>query len=366
MNRYTFKSWAWTVTALLALAMGAAGCRHQAARTDQQIATDVQAKIRSESALANQNIQVSVANGVATLSGTVTDDASRALAGNDSGAVDGVKTVVNNLTVQPQQTPQAEPAQATPQSAPSPRKSHPGEDKASRHQRAQAPPEPTEPATAEPPTQEAQAPAPPPQPAPPPPPQVVVKQVTLPAGTEIPVRITETLDSKTAQPNDVFHGSVASDLGTRGVIAIPQGTPVTGRIVDAKEAAHFKGNALLTLELTWLQLRGQKITLVTDNYSKTGAGRGANTAKKAGGGALAGALIGALAGGGKGAAIGALAGAAAGTGVNAATRGEQAVIPTETLVNFHLESPLTMTVTMPPQGDPLQGQEDPQLQHRQP
>src|SRR4051795_13452634 len=80
----------------------AAGCKTQpSARTDQQIATDVQAKISGESALASQNIQVSVANGIATLSGTVTDDASRALAGNDSGTVDGVKTVVNNLTVQP-------------------------------------------------------------------------------------------------------------------------------------------------------------------------------------------------------------------------------------------------------------------------
>ncbi|HUY94514.1 MAG TPA: BON domain-containing protein [Terracidiphilus sp.] len=363
MNRYSLKSWAWTGAVLLVLVVGVAGCRQQPARTDQQIATDVQTKIKSESALATQNIQVSVANGVATLSGTVTDEASRALAGNDSGTVDGVKTVVNNLTVQPQQAAQAEPAPAQPEPEPAPRKSHPGEDKASRHQRAQAPPEPVEPAPSAPPTQETQVQPPPP---PPPPPQVIVKQVTLPAGTEIPVRITETLDSKTAQPNDVFHGSVASDLGTRGVIAIPQGTPVNGRIVDAKEAAHFKGNALLTLELTWLQLRGQKITLVTDNYSKTGAGRGANTAKKAGGGALFGTLIGALAGGGKGAAIGALAGAAAGTGVNAATRGEQAVIPTETLVNFHLESPLTMTVTMPPQGDPLQDQQEPQLQQRQP
>ncbi len=31
----------------------------------------------------------------------MSDDASRALAGNDSGTISGVKTVVNNLTVQP-------------------------------------------------------------------------------------------------------------------------------------------------------------------------------------------------------------------------------------------------------------------------
>ena len=82
-----------------------------------------------------------------------------------------------------------------------------------------------------------------------------------------------------------------------------------GRVVDAKDAAHFKGNALLSIELTQVNARGQKIALVTDSYSKTGTGRGKNTAEKAGGGALFGAIIGALAGGGKGAAIGTLAGA---------------------------------------------------------
>ena len=104
---------------VLALVLGlAVGCKNQpASRTDQQISTDVQAKINGEGALNGQNIQVSVANGVATLSGTVTDEASRALAGNDSGTVDGVKTVVNNLTVQPAQQTTAAPAAPPAQSA---------------------------------------------------------------------------------------------------------------------------------------------------------------------------------------------------------------------------------------------------------
>ena len=122
----------------------------------------------------------------------------------------------------------------------------------------------------------------------------------------VAVRITETLDSKTAQPNDVFHGSIAGDLSSQGVIVIPRGAPVMGRIVDAREAAHFKGNSLLSLELTELTARGQNVTLVTDTYSKEGAGRGKNTAEKVGGGAALGSIIGALAGGGKGAVIGGL------------------------------------------------------------
>ena len=90
---------------LLALIL-IAGCKNPlsvqqpVARTDQQVTSDIQAKIQGESALAGQNIQVSVSNGVATLNGMVSDDASRALAANDSGTVSGVRTVVDNLTVQ--------------------------------------------------------------------------------------------------------------------------------------------------------------------------------------------------------------------------------------------------------------------------
>jgi hypothetical protein len=366
----------WTGVILLTVVVGlAAGCKTQqsAPRTDQQIASDIQTKIKGESALAQQNIQVSVSNGVATLNGTVTDDASRSLAANDSGTIGGVKTVINNLTVQSGATPapapitaQAaapEPVQAPARSAG--RQSRDDRKKRSPYHRdendsASAPLTPVNQQVA----QSNNTPPPPPvQAAPPPPPQPVVRDVTIPAGTVIPIRITEALDSKTAQTNDAFHGALAADLGTQGVIALRRGAPVVGRIIDVREAAHFKGQSLLSLELTDIQRGGQKIPVTTDAFTKQGAARGKNTATKAGGGAAFGAIIGALAGGGKGAAIGGLAGAAAGTGVNAATRGEQTVIQTETLINFQLQSPITVRVTIPPPGsDQQDDSNDPQLQ----
>ena len=326
----------------------------QEARTDPQITGDIQAKIQGESALGGQNIQVSVSNGVATLSGTVADEASRALAGNDSGTVLGVKTVVNNLIVQPAQHASAPPPARAP-------KEQPRHDRVSHEQAGSAPlPAPMSQPANNAPAASSQPSAPPPAP-----PRPVTQQLTLDAGTVVPVTLTEALDSKTAQPNDVFHATVSSDLMSHGIVAIPRGTPVLGRVVDVKEAAHFKGNALLTIELTELTERGRKISLVTDSYSKTGAGRGKNTAEKAGGGAALGAIIGALAGGGKGAAIGAAAGAGAGTGVNAVTRGQQAQIPSESQLQFQLQSPITVTVTTTAGGrsdyDP---NSEPQLQQR--
>jgi hypothetical protein len=365
--------------ALLAVVVGlAAGCKMKqpSAPSDQQIASDIQTKIKGESALAQQNIQVGVVNGIATLNGTVSDEASRALAANDSGTIPGVKTVINNLTVQsaavapvtsPQQTAQADVAAP----APEPSRSRDRDSRADRKKKHDYSREDSGPANApvtpayEPSSQADNTPPPPPvQAAPPPPPQPVVREVTIPAGTVVPVRITETLDSKTAQTNDAFHGALAADLGTQGVIALRRGAPVVGRIIEAREAAHFKGQSLLSLELTDIQRGGQKIPVTTDAYTKQGSARGKNTATKAGGGAAFGAIIGALAGGGKGAAIGGLAGAAAGTGVNAATRGEQTVIQTESMVNFQLQAPITVRVTIPPPGSDARDDDsnDPQLQ----
>jgi hypothetical protein len=346
---------------LLALSL-VSGCKNQqpAARTDQQMAGDIQAKIQAESALASQNIQVSVANGVVTLNGTVSDEASRALAANDSGTIDGVKTVVNNLTVQ----------SATQHSAPAPAPA-PAETRKPevRHDRrpvqAQAAPAPQpapQPIYNAPPQQQVAV-APPP--APPAPPKPVTQQYTFDSDTVVPVTITEALDSKTAQPNDAFHATLASDLVSNGVVVIPRGSAVMGRVVEVHEAAHFKGSALLTIELTQLSARGRQISLVTDSYSKEGAARGKNTAVKAGGGAALGAIIGAIAGGGKGAAIGAAAGAGAGTGVNAVTRGEQVQIQSETRLEFRLKSPITVSITTTPGvRQPYDPNSQPSLQQR--
>jgi hypothetical protein len=319
--------------------------------SDQQVTSDVQAKINAESALNGQNVQVGVAGGVVTLNGTVQDEASRALAAADTGSVNGVRTVINNLTVAPPKVAEKTP----PPKVERPR--HKQEAKMS-------PPPPPPPQQQAPPSQDAvQTVAPPP---PPPPPAPVAKTVTLPAGTVIPVRMTDTLDSATTQPNTPFHGSLAADLIVDGMIAAPRGSNVVGRVITAKDATHFSGSSELAIELTSIDAQGQQISVVTDSYDKKGAGRGKNTATKAGGGAALGAIIGALAGGGKGAAIGAVTGGGIGAGVNGVTRGQQVQIPSETLVNFKLQSPVAVTTSKSVHGSrSFDADQGPQLQRPQ-
>jgi uncharacterized protein YcfJ len=297
-------------------------------RDDQQIGGDIQAKIAGESALNGQNIQVGVANGVATLTGKVENDASRSLAAADSASVDGVRTVVNNLIVAPTRAEKPAPERRRKVVAKAPPPPPPPAEEA-----APAPP---------PPTQEATQVVPP---APPPPPPPVAKTVIIPASTVIPIRMGETLDSATTQSNTVFHGTLASNLIVDGMIAARAGSAVTGRVITAKDATHFSGSSELSIELTRIDTVDHPVDVVTDAYSKQGNGRGKNTALKTGAGAAIGGIIGALAGGGKGAAIGAASGGGLGAGTNAITRGQQVQIPTETVVSFHLHSPVNVTTS---------------------
>jgi hypothetical protein len=331
-----------TPALLLSLVLFVAGCK-TAVPDDATLNTVVQQQLASDQNLKGQAIQASVASGVVTLSGSVTSDTVRTIAGGDVAQVSGVRTVINNLVVEPQSSV------ATQQVAPPPppaaaRKSLKPSPMVAKNTPAPAP---------APIVRDAPAPQPMPAPAvtvaPPPPsppaPTPVVHAITLVAGTAIPVRITQTLDSASTQTGDKFTGEIASDIIEDGMVVLPQGTQVTGHVDAAQDAKHYKGSALLTISLTAINHRGEHISCATESYTKQGEGRGKNTAEKVGGGAAVGAILGTIIGHGAGAAIGAAAGGAAGAGANTVTRGQQVQIESETVVRFRLSDPILLHVT---------------------
>jgi len=169
--------------------------------------------------------------------------------------------------------------------------------------------------------------------------------VTIPAGQSLLVRMIDSVDSSKNHVGDVFHASLETDLNVSNSIVARKGTDVYGRLANAQEAGHVSGSAELQLELTRMVIDGREYPIVSSDYSLRGKGRGSDTAKKVGGGAVAGAIIGAIAGGGKGAAIGAGVGSAAGAGVQVFTRGQQVKVPSETLLEFRLQQPVTVAPT---------------------
>jgi len=317
---------------------------------DSQSTGQIQSKLNEDSGLHGKPITVKTSGGVVTLSGTVENETQRTAAARYASAIPGIKEVVNNLqtasapaTLAAGQMAQAAPpapkkTSARPPSA-KPRRSTPRHrtERDSEEMAMNDPP----PAAADKVADQNPAPAPVAQPAPPPPPPP--RKVTVPSGTSVAIRLLDPIDSEEAQPGQTFRATLDSPLLSDGD-AVPSGYDVKGHIVDVKSAGKFAGQSLLVLQLDSILVSGRPYGIEVDPYRRQGSNRTTNTAEKVGAGAVIGAIIGGIAGGGKGAGIGAAAGGGLGGGVQAATKGQQIQLPSETVLSFTLRSPLTVTL----------------------
>jgi hypothetical protein len=350
------KSNLWVV--LVSLALFAVGCSRLGSHPDAQVASDVQSKINGDNnvpAPDKSQLTINANNGTVTLTGTVSNEAAREAAANDAAQVNGVKTVVNDIQVapasaadqpmtQPQQQEQANntpPPPVREERRPSPRTHERSSSSRSSNSgdnglRTTVPPSSSSGSSSSYDSAQNSAPVAPPQPTP-------ILKITIPAGTQLNIRLNDEVNSEKAQVGDVFHGSISSPVTVDEQTVIPTTADVEGRVVEVKSAGRFAGQSVLTLELTKLTMNGRSYSLQTSQWTKSGNGRGKSTAAKVGGGAAVGAVLGGIFGGGKGAAIGAAAGAGAGTGVSAATKGQQIVLNPEAVIAFQLTNPITVT-----------------------
>jgi hypothetical protein len=360
-----------SVFALMLATILAAGVGCAKKPDDATISSDIQSKFSQDSGLSSKQLSVQSSAGVVTLAGTVDTAAQRDAASRQAASVAGVKEVVNNLqiggvaVVQPSSmAPASSAAMTKPSALPAP-----DQPKASSPKKSRKSPEPEPTASNDNPppandstqttaSNDAPPPAPvvdntPPAPGPPPPP--APKKLIIDQGTQLTVRLIDSLDSEKNQTGDTFHATLNTPLSSDGEEAVPAGTDLVGHLVDVKSAGKFAGQADLVLQLDSITSGGKTYNLQTDTYRKDGTSRGKNTAEKVGGGAILGGIIGAIAGGGKGAAIGAAAGAGAGGAVQAASKKQQIKLPSETVLNFTLQAPITVVQASPSPDRPKLG-----------
>jgi hypothetical protein len=372
--------WRW-IGLLSLLALGIADC--SGGRRNSEVASDVQNRIRGDARMQMARVQVLVTNGVVTLSGYVTSNEQRVATVEDVGQIKGVRVVIDNMRIvdpKPQDTAVAmqKPSAAVARSAPPPA-SHPAspiilkaasprttkaaaaEDRPSVAQTVAvaSPPAPATSPTAGPVTATperhavpTEAPAvgatvaaasvfgvsPSARPVPPAEPE----RVTVPNGTELVVRLTESVSSDLNEKGDTFLASLASPIRIGDRVVIPAEAGVEGKVVDVESAGRFSGRPKLAVQMTRLTYNGKTYELRSSQYSKQGASRDARTVAAIGGGAGVGAIIGAVLGGGRGAAIGSVIGAGVGTGAQAAGKAPQVNLPAETVLSFRLQAPLTV------------------------
>jgi hypothetical protein len=357
--------WMSSLALLMILALGVSCARKP---DDGKISSEVQGKFSQDSGLSTKQLTVQASDGVVTLAGTVDNQAQREAAGRQAASVDGVRTVINNLQVA---IAAAAPTRVAPSpplarsskissgkvAAPSkksksrdsddPTSASSGSDSNGSQADATKQPPPVAVAdnnaahaitpAADPPTADPPALDPPPPPPPSSPRKLIIDQ-----GTQLTVRLIDPVDSEKNQTGDTFHATLNAPLSSDGQEAVAAGTELTGHLVSVKSAGKFAGQSEVVLQLDSISSGGQTYSLQTDQYKKTGSSRGKSTAEKVGGGAVLGSIIGAIAGGGKGAAIGGAAGAGVGGGVQAASKSQQIKLPSETVLNFTLQEPVTV------------------------
>jgi hypothetical protein len=295
--------------------------------SDDAIATDVKAKFFTDPQLKAASINVAVKDGVVTLTGEAPSADARYQAFRLANGAAGVKKVDDQMTVAVAQAPEPVPA-PEPEPAPAPRRVAPRPAAPAPQPRVEPPPA-------------AQPVATPTTPVPEPDPEPV--EVTIPSGTELTIRMIDSVDSEVHRTGQVFRASLDSPIVVDDETVVPAGVDVFVRLAEAKSAGRMAGRSELRMELARMVYQGKSYTLTSSTYEEVGKSRGKDTAVKVGGGAAIGAAIGAIAGGGKGAAIGAAIGAGGGTAVQVFTKGQQIRIPSETALEFRLEAPVDVT-----------------------
>jgi len=184
-------------------------------------------------------------------------------------------------------------------------------------------------------------------------PAKVQPPLVVPAGTVIPVSLTNRISTKNAKDGDNVYGRTVFPITVNNKIVIPEGSHVRGKITEVLRPGRVKGKGALTLTFQTLVLPSG---ITVPIYSSLGGANGAGArkgeatvqgdsskgddAKTIGGTAAEGALIGVIADRGKGAAIGGVAGAAVGTAAVLLTRGKDLVLEPGTTIEIVLDRPI--------------------------
>jgi hypothetical protein len=183
--------------------------------------------------------------------------------------------------------------------------------------------------------------------------------ITLPAGTQIPLKLAQGISTKSAKAGDAVYAETVFPITVSDRIVIPAGTYVQGRISDIKRPGRVKGRAEFLMHFTTLiyhngytvMLPGavenvpgadqQRVKDTEGTVQQEGSkGKDAGTvAKTAGVGASVGSIAARSV---KGAAIGGAAGAAAGLAAVMLTRGPDVNLPPGTSVQIVLQRPMTL------------------------
>ena len=172
------------------------------------------------------------------------------------------------------------------------------------------------------------------------------REVTIPAGTRLPLALTNSVASDTSAVEDAVTAELTRPIAIDGREALPAGARLSGVVTQVDGSGRVKGRAMIAFRFTSLRTEDQRYDVQTEPRSHLAPATKGEDATKIGIGAGAGAVIGGLLGGKEGAAKGAAVGGGAGAGVVLATKGLEVRLGPCADVTTELTAPLTIRVRM--------------------
>jgi hypothetical protein len=175
--------------------------------------------------------------------------------------------------------------------------------------------------------------------------EAALREVTLPAGTVLPVDLETSVGSDTSRVEQPVQGRLRRAVTINGVEVLPAGTAISGHVTAARRPGKVKGRGYVALRFTQLDTPGAGTTrIATNTIARLAPATKQKDAVKILAPAAAGAVIGRVAGGKGTAGKGAVIGGAAGTGYVLATRGQEARIGKGADLSVKLTAPVTVHV----------------------
>ena len=170
-------------------------------------------------------------------------------------------------------------------------------------------------------------------------PRATANRGEIPANTELDVRLSNILSSGTAQVEDRFEATTATDLVVDGRTIVPAGSVMRGVVSSVTPAGRLKRKAEMMVTFDQLTINGRSYP-IRGTVTQAIEGEGVKgDLPRAGVGAGVGAIIGGILGGVKGAAAGILIG---GGGAIAATEGKEVELPQGTVLRVRIEAPVPL------------------------
>lgn len=176
------------------------------------------------------------------------------------------------------------------------------------------------------------------------PPVPAFREVTIPAGTVLAVRLNTSVASDTSRPEQRIDGTLTRDVRVGGLEALGAGAALRGIVTNARRSARVKGRASVGFRFTQLTDAGQTYAISTRTITREAPGTKKRDAATIGIPAAGGAIIGGIIGGGDGAVKGGAIGGAAGGAAVLSTRGKEVRLAPGSTVSVRLASPLTVRV----------------------